>query len=77
MLYLDDSVDFDKLDSDFDLYTEVYEDDGGWRGSCRVHSKDGIEIDESTRHITGIDNTELDLLYDLIQLGIVKKENKV
>lgn len=76
MLKIRDDVNLKELDRKFNLVTETYNDDGGYYGSCTVHyDNKGIEITEHSREITGIDNSQLDTLYDLIKAGLVEKIN--
>lgn len=75
MLKIREDFNLKELDEKFNLETETYIDDGGWYGECTVHyDNKGICITEHTREITGIDNSPLDTLYDLIKADIVVKE---
>lgn len=72
MLKIKDNVDLQELKVKYNL---VYDSDsdyeGGW--SYETLYKDGVFIDLLDGQINGIDNSTLDLLYDLIQAGLVEK----
>lgn len=67
-----------------DKYNLEYDADSDYESgySYAIYMKDGVVFDVSncsedfekgTIYIGGIDSTELDLLYDLIEAGLVKK----
>ena len=70
--------DKEKLQEIIDKYDLEYEADSDyWEGyNYAVYFKDGIFIDvtnEDNLEIFGVDNSKLDLLYDLIKDGLVEK----
>lgn len=75
MLKIKDNVDLKDLIEKYNLDSEAYYDDSGWRGGDieYFNETDGVFICESNKEIFGIDNSKLDLLYDLIKADLVEK----
>ena len=74
MLKIKDNVDLDKLESKYKLSHEFIDDDYDITLNVDlVYDRDGVFISGNTKEIYGRDNDSLDLLYDLIQAGLVEK----
>ena len=75
MLKIKDNIDLKEIVDKYKLDNEYYEDDSGWRGGDTQYfnETDGVFICESNKEIFGIDNSNLDLLYDLIKANLVEK----
>ena len=76
MLKIKDNVDMEDLENRYNLYEEFYEYDYDYSndGDLILEKNDsGVFIDKFRREIFGIDNSKLDLLYDLIKDGLVEK----
>ena len=77
MLKIKDNVDMEELKNKYNLYEEFYEYDYDYSNDGDIileHKYSAVFIDKFRREIFGIDNSNLDLLYDLIMDGVVKKE---
>ncbi|MCX4365090.1 MAG: hypothetical protein OSJ70_04895 [Bacilli bacterium] len=75
MLKLTDEISFEELDKKFDLDTKIIDGDYEFGVDGDIEHSDGnVFISERNREIYGIDCSRLDLLYDLIISGYVKKE---
>ena len=72
MLKIKDNVDLKELEYKYNLtYDSDNDYEGGW--SYETLDRDGVFIDLWNRQINGIDNSTLDLLYDLIKADLVEK----
>ena len=72
MLKIKDNVDLKELKVKYNLaYDSDSDEEAGW--FYETLDKDGVFIDMFNGRINGIDNSTLDLLYDLIQAGLVEK----
>ena len=76
MLKIKKDVDIEKLATKYDMYEEFYEYDYDYSndGDIILEKDDsGVFIDKRRKEIYGVDNSKLDLLYDLIKDGLVEK----
>ena len=72
MLKIKDNVDLKELQSKYNLkYDNDSDYESGW--TYETLDKDGVFIDLWDRQINGIDNSTLDLLYDLIKVDLIEK----
>lgn len=72
MLKIKDNVDLQELKIKYELaYDNDSDYEGGW--TYETLDRDGVFIDLWNRQINGIDATSLEVLYDLIQAGLVEK----
>lgn len=74
MLKIKSNVELDKLAKQYDMYENFYTNDYDYSfDGDIILEKDGIFIDKKRYEIFGIDNSKLDLLYDLIKADLVEK----
>ena len=76
MLKIKKNVDMEELKNKYNFYEEFYEYDYDYSndGDIILEKEDsGVFIDKIRREIFGVDNSKLDLLYDLIKSNLVEK----
>jgi len=76
MLKIKKNIDLDELANKYDMYEEFYEYDYDYSNDGDIileKESSGVFIDKRRREIYGVDNSKLDLLYDLIKDGLVEK----
>lgn len=73
-LKLKDSVNLEELASKYNMeYDSDNDYESGW--SYAQYDRDGVFIDTSTKKISGVDNTSLFLIYELIKEDLVEEVN--
>lgn len=79
MLKIKDNVELDDLMEQYDLDTEIIDGDyeSSTPGDIELSNSDGVFISTRTKKVYGVDCSNLDLLYDLIQADLVEKVDDI